>query len=295
MPKRVAIYLYYIADESRMRKIANAFGISKSTASVIIRQVAAAISCTMAHYIQLPETEEEVKEKVTGFYNDHGFPQCIGAIDGTHVGIRRPKENSTDYINKNNNFSLNIQAICDHRYRFMNVVIQWPGSVHDSRMFANSAVNTMLKTGAIPCCPAELLPGEEAVPICIIGDPAYPLLPYLMTEYSGGGSNTQEQFYGYRLSSARMVIECSFGRLKGRFACLRGNVDINMSDLPTFLHSVFIMHNFCEQENQPVRQQDVESAQNYDAIFQPARSRTTENTNNLLAKRIRQCYTRYFD
>ena len=39
--KQVAVTLYYLADEGRLRKAANAFGISHSTASTIIRKLCA--------------------------------------------------------------------------------------------------------------------------------------------------------------------------------------------------------------------------------------------------------------
>ena len=42
--QQVASTLYYLSDEGRMRKVANAFGIGKSTASRIIRRVTQAIS-----------------------------------------------------------------------------------------------------------------------------------------------------------------------------------------------------------------------------------------------------------
>jgi hypothetical protein len=59
-----------------------------------------------------------------------------------------------------------------------------------------------------------------------------------MKEFAEGGKDAQEQFFGYRLSSARMVIECAFGRLKARFGCLRREMDINIDDLPAVIHTL---------------------------------------------------------
>ena len=36
-------------------------------------------------------------------------------------------------------------------------------------------------------------------------------MPFLMKEYAGGGRTKDKQFYGFKLSSTRMVIECAFG------------------------------------------------------------------------------------
>ena len=63
--KQVAATLCYLSDEGQMRKVANAFGIGKSTVSIIIRRVTKAISVHLApKYIQIPSTEKEVQEMV---------------------------------------------------------------------------------------------------------------------------------------------------------------------------------------------------------------------------------------
>ena len=108
---QVGITLYFLADEGRYRKVANAFGVSRSTVSLVIRNVTKAIS-TGRKYIQLPMTEAEVEEQASNYLEYHGFPQCIGAIDGTLIEIKQPKDNYTDFLNRKGKYSFNVQALC---------------------------------------------------------------------------------------------------------------------------------------------------------------------------------------
>ena len=241
---------------------------------MIVRRVTKAISNHLADkYIKLPRTEEEVNESCSLFFKKHGFPQCLGAVDGTHIAIKRPSESSTDYINRKGRYSLNIQAVAGHKYCFIDESIKWPGCVHDARVFSNSSINTKLRNGSIPKSVKIILQNEPPVPACILGDPAYPLLPFLMNEFANGGKNQSEQFYGFRLSPARMIIECPSERLKARFGCLRRDMDINLNDLTHVIHACFILHNFCEISNESICQQEVEATMKYDRELQaPAHS-----------------------
>ena len=295
---QVAITLYYLADEGRYRKIANAFGISRGSVSLVIRRVTHAISTILGpKYIKLPASEAEVKELVRNYECYHGFPQCIGAVDGTHVDIKQPHENYTDFTNRKGRYSFNVQALCDYRQRFIDVVIKWPGSVHDARIFSNSSLNAFLLSGEVTNIPKVIVEGEKEVPICIIGDPAYPLLPYLMKEFPSGGTTDSEQFFSYRLSSARMPIECAFGKLKGRFGCLRRPMDIKLEDLPMAIHSCFILHNTCEMKKEVVADQVIQEGKDHERGTQPDchvyRSANTQREST--AKEIRNIFVKYFD
>lgn len=54
------------------------------------------------------------------------------------------------------------------------------------------------------------------------------------------------------LCSGRMVIECAFGKLKGRFGAFRPEMDINPNNLPNIIHASLILHNFCEMNGESI-------------------------------------------
>ena len=100
----------------------------------------------------MSRTEEAVEESVSKFFSKHGFPQCIRAIDGTHVPIKQPSENATDCINCKGRYTVNIQADADYKYCFTDVMIKWPGSVDNARMFSTSTLSNNIRNGSIPRC-----------------------------------------------------------------------------------------------------------------------------------------------
>ena len=94
-----------------MRKVANSFGLEKATVSKVICRVTSLIPEKLGpKYIVLPKTKEEVEDHVRNFYNRYGFPQCIDAVNGTHIKIKRPVDKPTDYVNRKGNFRLNCQG-----------------------------------------------------------------------------------------------------------------------------------------------------------------------------------------
>ena len=148
---QLGMLLYYISDEGRYRKVANAFGVSRGLVLLTVRKVAKLIVKYMGpDLIKLPSTEEEVSHLTETFYMIHGFLQCIGA--STHVPIKQPRVDYTAYINRKGYTSLNIQAFCDANYCFMDVVIKWPEVSMDSRIFQNSKLMEKFRSGKIPTC-----------------------------------------------------------------------------------------------------------------------------------------------
>ncbi len=117
--KQAAVLLYFLSDEGRYRKTANAFDIAQTTVSKIVRKVSLVIRRELGpQFVKLPAGEEDVQSLASNFYQCHGFRQCIWAINGTHIFIKQPSTNPTDFLNRKNRYSLNVQATCDYCYCF---------------------------------------------------------------------------------------------------------------------------------------------------------------------------------
>ena len=61
-----------------------------------------------------------------------------------------------------------------------------------------------------------------------------------------GQLSSQQKMFNFRLSQARVVVEHSYGCLKGRWRCLLKRLDINVSDVPKLVAACCTLHNICE-------------------------------------------------
>lgn len=245
--KQLALTLYLVLkDQGSLSMTANTFGVAFCTVSVIFRKVCDVITTVLGpQYIKLPSTDEQMKDLVKGMEDKHGFPQAFGCVDGTHIAITQPTENPHDYFSYKQKYTLNAQAVCDWRGLFIDVEVKWPGSVHDARVFSNSRIKRLLKEEKIPMLYKEILPGYDKIPVTLLGDPAYPLLPYCMKEYPHARTN-EEVIFNNMLRSARNPIECAFGRLKARWQILNKRIDMGLLFVPSIVYACFVLHNICE-------------------------------------------------
>ncbi|XP_064643021.1 uncharacterized protein LOC135497207 [Lineus longissimus] len=248
--ERLAVTLWKLATVMEYRSLEQKFGLGRSTVSTIVHDTCRAI-CEILRpiYIKFP-TGERLNGIVQGYDRTWGFPQCVGAIDGMHVPIKAPHINPADYYNRKFYHSVVLQGTCDFNYRFIDIYFGFAGRAHDAKILANSGLYKMAISG-------QLLPDQPRVianhnvPLLIIGDPAYPLLPWLMKPFAHRGHLTAAQNrFNYRLSRARMTIENTFGRLKSRWRCLLKKSDFQLENVHHIVTACCVLHNVCEIHNE---------------------------------------------
>ena len=117
--------------------------------------------------------------------------------------------------------------------------------MHDARVLSNSEVYARGEAGTLMPSHVRIL-GGVPLPGVIIGYPAYPLLPWLMKAYPGAGLSDKQRKYKRRLSRAHVVVECAFGRLKGRWRSLLKRNDMRLDYLCNAVAACCVLHNICE-------------------------------------------------
>ena len=173
---RVAIAVYWVASSAEYRTIANLFGVGKSTVHKCTHDVCTAQNI-LDKYVQFP-ADDDLQHVIDGFDNTWAFPNCAGAVDGTHIPIIAPKSAHGDNVNRKGWYSIILQAVCDHNYIIMVLNVRLPERVHDARVFGNSGLYYKGETNDLfPQKTKKLVfPGKEiAMPIVLPRDAAYPL------------------------------------------------------------------------------------------------------------------------
>eukprot|EP00918_Siedleckia_nematoides_P073861 GHVU01161323.1.p1 GENE.GHVU01161323.1~~GHVU01161323.1.p1 ORF type:complete len:427 (-),score=21.48 GHVU01161323.1:63-1343(-) len=204
-----------------------------------------------------PQTLEEINAAADAFKacsSDEVITGCVGAVDGLHVSIKTPSTKETGNVkayfsgHKQNN-GVNVQAVCDHLCRFLEVCVAKPGGTNDVVAFAASAMQHMI----------ECLPRGRYV----VGDNAYVPTEHLMTPFAG----SQRAFPGhdsfnFHLSQLRIRIEQAFGLMVGRWRILKGPLQVKLRHVGKVVMCISRLHNYCINErlrlNNPLDDVEIE-------------------------------------
>ena len=191
-------------------QVAKKFGVAVGTTELYTNRVIRALVRLYPYVVTWPKQEERITIK-QATRDISGFPNCLGAVDGTHIVLSmRPGKNGSDYYTRKYGYAISAMIACDYQRRIRYAHCGYPGSAHDSRVWRNSNLSQNSSK--------YFNEGEY-----LLGDKGYPLCENIITPYKAPASNRPEnKSFNFYLSSTRVRVEHTIGILKSRFQSLRG-------------------------------------------------------------------------
>ena len=107
-----------------------------------------------------------------------------------------------------------------------------------------------------------------------------------------GRLSQQDKHFNYHLSQAQVVVEHSYGRLKGQWHCLLKRLDTATSDAPKLVAACCVLHSVCEIHGDKLNDQWMEGVQGQEGVHTSAGSSSTLPEES--AVDIRKAFMSYF-
>uniref|UniRef100_A0A672FU35 DDE Tnp4 domain-containing protein n=1 Tax=Salarias fasciatus TaxID=181472 RepID=A0A672FU35_SALFA len=257
--QRLAVAVRFLASGDSLINLAFCYRLGHSTVAQSVHMVCAAIEkLMMAEFLPTP-TQETWTEVARGFWNRWNFPNCLGALDGKKINIQAPANSGSQYFDYKRNFSIVLMALVDADYRFRAIQVGDFGRMSDGGVFVASDLGRGMESGALDVPPNAPLPGAPELgplPHVMVGDAAFPLKTYLLRPYPGTDLTHDRRIFNYRLSRARMVVECAFGILTARWRVMLRDINLHPNHVDSLVVAACILHNFLLSPRDNVRMLD---------------------------------------
>ncbi|KAJ8910962.1 hypothetical protein NQ315_003655 [Exocentrus adspersus] len=234
--------IWTLSTQESFREVGDRFGISEGHTHRVFISYCKKLMAVKDQYIVWPrgEAAHNNVENFNVLRGQRSFPNVFGCIDGTHIAIPGP-DGDNSYYNRKGYHSIQVQAICNAKLKFINVYSGWPGSVHDARVWQASKICQMLEDDPR----SLLLPNTY-----LLGNSAYPLKRYLIVPFKDNGHlRRRQREFNKKLSSTRVVIEQAFGRLKGLYRRLKYLNVLKLANVKYIIIAACVLHNIGIDDN----------------------------------------------
>ena len=132
--------------------------IGRTTICKFVPQVCKAILKEFQQeYLMCPTEPEDWKKIEERFINRWNVPHAVGALDGKHITIKKPKKSGSEYLIYKGYFSLVLLALDDADYKFLWVSVGASGSSFDPQIFNRSKLKRRIEKGTLGLPPPEPL------------------------------------------------------------------------------------------------------------------------------------------
>jgi hypothetical protein len=213
-----------------------------TTVAQIIRQVCeATFEEYMNECMRTPTTPAEWTEVANKFSLRWQFHHCLGALDGKHIAMRKPRSAGSYWFNYKKFHSLVLVALVDRDYKFIWADVGCNGPSSDAEIWNDSPLKETAETGTLNLPEPDFLPHDDQhTPYFFIGDDAFSLRTWMMKPFSRQNMAPEERIFNYRLSRARRILENAFGNRRG---CLLTTLKFEPVTALAITQACMCMHN----------------------------------------------------
>ena len=113
---QIVIALRYYGTGS-LQAVTDVHGVGKMSVSRCVHSVSAALARRVNNYISCPTTDAAIRTVKDTFFHVAGFPNVLGAIDGTLVPIKGPSVDEHLYVCRKGYHALNVQGVAETDYK----------------------------------------------------------------------------------------------------------------------------------------------------------------------------------
>ena len=223
----LCIVLKRLAYPCRYTDMAHRFGRNPPELCLIFNRVMDNIYETHHHRLESwdqPFLSPDQLHNYALAVHQRGAPlqNCFGFVDGTVRRIARPKYNQRVMYNGHKRVhAIKFQSIVLPNGLIANLSGPYEGKRHDSTMLYESGVLPNLRRVAF----------YNNEPLCVYGDPAYPLGVHLQGPFKDRQLTPQMQAYNKGMSEVRVAVEWMFGNITKYFSFVdfKRQMKINLS------------------------------------------------------------------
>ena len=145
---KLAVFLRYLATGASYAELGYNFRVGKETVQKFVPDVATAIVAEFsAEVVNCPTTPEGWLEIARQFESRWNMPHCLGALDGKHIRIRKPKNSGSVYYNYKLFCSIVLMAAVDANYKFIWFDVGGVGHQSDAQIYNASTLKASIVSG----------------------------------------------------------------------------------------------------------------------------------------------------
>ncbi|KAG5876797.1 hypothetical protein JTB14_014127 [Gonioctena quinquepunctata] len=208
----------------------------------IIVETCDALVHVLKGYLEIPASEGEWKDVAQQFERRWNFPNCIGAIDGKHINIRKPPGSGSYYFNYKNSFSVVLMAVVNANCEFIVVDMGANGRVSDEGGGCSPIQNFISDSLVTNFIFLSLMIYQTVKSNSHTF--SWQMMHFLsMKPFSRKNLTREQAIFDHRLSRARRIVENAFGILASRFRILLREINLGPEKASLIVLACTHLHN----------------------------------------------------